>query len=785
MKNTEIIGLSSKQVIIRQKEHGYNIQASQKSSLWSIVLRQFGSPIIYILIFAVLISLFTGDYLNGAILSILIIINSVIGFTQEYHSARLATELNNLVKKVVLCLRDGKYQSIDTINLVKDDIIKLKLGDLVPADAIVVESNNLQINQSVLTGEVENIPKINSEQLLSGTAVSLGTATAQVTNIGAKTTFGRIASLTLNTHKKSEFTRTMAKLSSGFMVTGFVYLVGIFGLQLALGKVENWQTSLIFVLALTISIIPEALPIVTSLSLSTQAIKLGKLGLLVKHNTVLEDLGNMDILCTDKTGTLTQNKFEVITDSYSPKLLQVAQLLSIDSLESFEVAIQKYTKELSHIQSGQETVIEIPFNPKLRISAKKIGQVTYYHGSPVEILGLIKGQETQTKIQIQEAINQKENSGIKCLSYAVELGGQWEYLGAIYFADKLKPDTKTLIQKAKTLGLEIKILTGDSLAIATHIGLESGLIDKAASAISAELIDFDQSIDSLYLVVDSYAIIARCTPENKYRIIQALQSKKVVGYLGDGINDAPALKIAQIGLVVNTSSPIAKETADIIMTDANLHNLILSVEKGRSIFENINKYLKSTLSSSFGNFFTMGLLSLILPFNPMLGVQVIISNLITDLPLVSLASDRVSRKDIRKPKHQNLHRLILICVLLGLVSSIFDFIFVALNRGLPVGQIQTSWFLFSIMTELAILFSIRTRGFFLLAAAPKKTTILYSILALISSIIISVYLFQFIQIETISPLQVARLAGLTVGYFAVSEAVKFVYYRIYFNQATE
>jgi P-type Mg2+ transporter len=215
------------------------------------------------------------------------------------------------------------------------------------------------------------------------------------------------------------------------------------------------------------------------------------------------------------------------------------------------------------------------------------------------------------------------------------------------------------------------------------------------------------------------------------------------------------------------------------MTSKDLDSLIIGVLKGRGIYENINKYLKATLSSSFGNFFTMGLISLILPFNPMLGLQIILSDLITDLPLISLSNDSVSKKDIRKPKHQNLTRLILVCLVLGLVSSIFDFIFIAFNKHLGEGQVQTSWFFFSICTELLILFSMRTKLAFWKGSKPKTKTVIYSFLAFLTTIVISSYLFKFIGIQTIEANQIINLCGLALSYFFVSEFVKIVYYRVY------
>jgi P-type Mg2+ transporter len=769
-------GLTNTQAQKLLIQYGPNSTTNNQSSILQIILNQFKNPIIYLLLATALVSILTGDVVSSVVLGVLIVINTLIGFAQEYQSAKLADKLQNLIKKETLCLRDGQFSLIPCRDLVPGDIIKLALGDVIPADCEVVESCTLMVDESTLTGETATVERKVGQNLFGGTNIGAGTTTCIVTKTGSSSNLGNITNLALNTTKKSEFNESMSKLSRGFIIIGFVFLIGIFGLHLILGKVENWQDTLVFVLALTISIIPEALPIVTSITLSSQALKLGKKGLLVKHSTVLEDLGNMDIFCSDKTGTLTQNAFVVVPQEYSPDLVQAAGLVNINGFDSFALAINEYFK----FQNLHNDFTIIPFDPKTRISGIVFERgITFWQGSCREILAKVNNLDQTQKDLIILELDQAETQGQKCLCLAKEKGGQCEYLGTILFQDELKADAKELIQKCKDLKVDLKILTGDSLNVATHIGLQSGLINSKIQTISAESVDFTTPSDILFAQLQQYKIIARCTPAQKFQIIQCLQKKLVVGYLGDGINDAPALKAAQIGIVVDTSSAIAKETADIIMTGKDLNSLILGIQKGRSVYENINKYLKTILSSSFGNFFTMGLLSLILPFNPMLGIQVILSDLITDMPLISLSNDNVDPKDISKPKHQNLARLVLICFILGLISSVFDFIFLALNQSLETGQIQTSWFFFSIVTELLIIFSIRSRKFFLLATQPPKISIVYCLLAFAVSVLISTTLFSYMNITTIGLKQVGFLTALGLAYFAVSETVKVIYYKVY------
>jgi P-type Mg2+ transporter len=773
-------GLTNIEANIKLKQFGPNKISKIKQNILTLILEQFKNPILFLLIIATVFSFFTGEILNSIILIILITINSIIGFTQDYNSHQLAKKLESLIKKETLTLRDNDYQYILSENLVPGDIIKLKLGDLVPADLIVIESNSLFIDESTLTGETININKNQNDLLYSGTHIIKGHGIFKVDKTGSNSAIGNISNLALNTKKESEFSKAMAKLSRSFFITAFIFLISIFSLHFLLGKIDNLNTTLVFILALTISIIPEALPIVTSLTLSSKAYELGKKGLLVKRSQVLEDLGNMDIFCSDKTGTITQNQFKVVEDKYNIELQKYSLILAQDSNDSFDKAILKY---FSNQITNQETNFEeIPFDPLLRISGRKYSNFTIWHGSSKEIINKTNLDQNQKEELIIYNEN-KEQEGIKCLAYALENNNNVEYLGSIYFADTLKDDADELINRCNQLHVALKILTGDSYNIAKHIGYQAKLINNDNQIKEASSLNFeDQEI--LYIQIMSLKIVARCTPEQKFKIIKALQTKKVVGYLGDGINDAPALKASQIGIVVNTSSDIAKETADIIMTNTDLQSLIVGIENGRKVYENINKYLKATLSSSFGNFFTIGLLSLILPYTPLLGIQIIISDLITDFPLISISKDNVSKKDIRKPKHQNLTRLILICLLLGLISSLFDFIFLAINKDLPVPQIQTSWFLFSILTELVIIFSIRTKKPFFKATRPEKMIIFYSIIAFIISIFIATFAFKYINIATISMQQTFILIGLSLGYFTISEIVKVIYYR-HFNTSYE
>jgi P-type Mg2+ transporter len=765
-------------------KHGYNQIQKTKNTAFLILLSQFKSPIVYLLIIAAVITFVVGDYISSVVVSVLIIVNSAIGFRQEYVANNLFQSLQNLTTQTTLVIRDNQESRIDSKFLVPGDIIKLKKGDLIPADSMIIEQNNLTIDESVLTGETLPISKSNEDKIFSGSSISSGNCIAKIELTGQNTSFGEISTLAQKTPKKSEFTASMNRLTKGFIIVGVVFLVVIFGLHFALGKVQSWSETLLFVLALTIGLVPEAMPIVSSLALAHQSIKLAKKGLIIRHQTALEDVGNMDILCSDKTGTLTENKITVVEiDPIGDELGIVATNLASGGSDNIDTAITNYFQTNTDNQKTLLTlpIQEIPFDPEIRMSAKVFEEnsveVTYWKGSSQEILAKCG---IQNKSEIYQNILKQEEQGIKPVSFAKEINSVTAYIGTLYFEDKVKANSKELIQKLHSNNVLLKIITGDSLGVAVNVGTQIKLIEDRSEAITASDLDFTNP-SKLNFQVNNYKIFARATPIQKFKIIEALQQNSVVGYLGDGINDVPALKLAQIGIVVETASDVAKSTADIIMTKPDLNILLTSVLAGRSVYENVNNYVKENLSSNFGNFFTMGLLSLVLSFQPMLAIQVLINSLIMDLPLMTFAGDNVAPDQIRKPKHQNIIRLVLVCIIIGLVSSVFDFIFVALNRSLPDGQIQTSWFAFSGFTTICLIFSLRTKKVFWKAPKLNLNMILWSIFGVVSTIWISVIGFGYINIVVIDSTQVFKLLGLTLCYFVVSELTKKIYYNHFKN----
>ena len=425
--------------------------------------------------------------------------------------------------------------------------------------------------------------------------------------------------------------------------------------------------------------------------------------------------------------------------------------------------------------------MEQPFDPIKKYSTRVFKDFEIYKGAPEELLKISNFSIIKQKNKLEEIQIKSAKEGLRVISIMIKKEGVMEYLCTVYFFDNLKPDSEEIVKQAKKYNLEIKILTGDSFEVARSVAQKINLVNKnqtETKVILANDLDYNNP-ENLSQEVLKYNCFARCNPIQKLQIIEALQKTKTVAYLGDGINDIPALKLATVSIVVNSASDIAKETSDIILIKPDLLAIIEGIKSGREVFENINKYIKQSLCGSFGNFFTIGLISLIINFQPMLSIQILITNLITDLPTLQLAGDSVPASEIRKPKHQSIPRLLIFILLLGIVSSVFDFVIFAFWKDQTPGIIQTSWFLYSILAELFLIFAIRSKKSILKTPLPSKSFILTWILTVIVAVYIAISGFKLINIQTISILDLLKILGISLIYLITTEIVKYFIYKFY------
>ena len=807
-------GLSSLQAEERIATAGYNEITANKVQWWEIAIRQFKSAFIYLLLIAAAIVFAIGEYLDAGIILGFVIINAALGFYQEYKSEQALRALQQFITPKARVKRDSRWHTIDSRNLVPGDIIRLETGDAVPADVRILSMHNLVVNETTLTGESVPVPKrpdtltaepesvYDSHNLcFSGTSVVGGEAIALVLETGAHTSMGTIARLTVETTKESEFSKGIERFSRFILRMILVTLVFIFVANLLIkGESVDLTELVVFSIALVVSVVPEALPVVTTVSLSQGALQLAKQGVIVKRLTAIEDIGSIEILCSDKTGTLTENVLQVTETSPGahPGLLYYASLTVAETEEKsepFDIAIMQAGKERQPSESSPpERLAEIPFDPQRRMNAVLVRDhtqtVMIVRGAPEEVIHLSSSLSEPDKAALAAWLSEKGRAGERTIAIAKRVlppgtagitqedEQDLEFLGALAFTDPIKPSAYSAVEKAKELGVSIKIITGDSSEVAGAVGVRIGLLDDPTRVLSGSAL-MAMPPDKREQAVREHAVIARVTPEQKYEIIRILQSSFTVGFLGEGINDAPALKLAGVSLAVDSAADIAREAADIILLKKDLEVIIEGIRSGRAVFANTVKYLKATLASNFGNFYALAIASLFISFLPMLPLQILLLNLLSDFPMISIATDTVDAAELTRPKKYEIKEIVLIATLLGVVSTVFDFMFFAVfvNQGADI--LQTNWFMGSVLTELAFLFSIRTKLPFYKASRPSTVVLALTGFAGAMAIVLPYTIFGQTAFHFIPPttVQLGIIFGLVGAFFVCAELVKNFYYR--------
>jgi len=817
-------GLSENEALKRLEKFGKNEVITKKITAFEIFLRQFKSPLIYLLFIAVIISLFLKEINDAIIILIILLINSFLGFYQEYRSEKILEKLKKFLVNKAKVRRDGKIKIIDRNLLVKGDIVILEEGDIVPADLRVLKVNNFSVDEEILTGESVPVRKTSEVQeekinqiyeaknlVFAGTLVVGGSSEGIVIATGKESTMGEIVKLITETKRKSIFEENTEKLSKFILKVVLVTLLIIFIINLFLKKgTIDFSKLLLFNIALAVSVVPEALPLIVTLTLSGGAYKMAKKGVVVKRLSSVQDLASVDILCTDKTGTITENILEIkeIYPAENQKKWLLFALLASEYLEGKEVVFEPFDKAIYQKSSSEirndilnyKRIWNIPFDPNRRrnlvVVKNENKTLLIIRGAPEEIINLAN------KIFINGSINDFSNenknkelekiSKIGQLGYRVLAVGYKEieekesysfddekdiiYLGFASFIDPLKPTAKSAIIEAEKLGLKIKILTGDSKEVAETVAKEIGLVKTGQKVFTGNELD-QMSEKEFSKAIEKGVVFARVSPVQKYKIIEKLKEKYSVAFLGEGINDAPALKITDVGMVVDSAADVSKEVADIVLLKRDLKVITECINEGRKALTNTLKYIKYTLIGNFGNFYTMATISLFIQFLPMLPVQILLLNLLSDLPLVSVVTDKVDYKEIDKPQKYDFHELTNVCIFLGLVSTVFDFIFFAVFFPLGEELLRTLWFVASVLTELAIIYSIRTKFFFLKGGLPSLPLMIISLLAFLITILVSFTnlgsIFHFVS-PPISNLFIIII--LVILYFFTTEFVKLIYY---------
>ena len=805
-------GLSDKEAQDRLKVYGFNEVKPHTITFFDIFLRQFKSPFFYLLFIASIIAFLMGELVDALVVLVFIAINVTLGFLQEARAEKAVLLLRKYLYSRVRVLREGTEKLIDKKFLVPGDIVLLEAGDVIPADLRILKEQNLLVDESVLTGESSPVSKTSDPLLekakelfeaknivFAGTSVASGKTRGIVIGTGKETSLGEITKLVSETRRESAYEKSLLSFSKIILEIVVVTITFLFLTNVFIRGTENFFDFLFFCIALIVSILPEALPLVITFNLSKGALKMAKEKVVVKRLSAVEDLGDIEILCTDKTGTLTENKLKLdkISSSEKEKCLLYGLFSSfyaekeIDSNQnSFDTALFEAAPEnIRETVKKARVISEIPFDSvRLRNSVlveDKNKRVLIVKGAPEAILKISSNFEDGFK---KEDVEKEGREGKRTLavafkefdksSYAEEDEKDLTFLGYFSFSDPIKKTAKSAINLARKLGLTIKVLTGDSKEVAGAVAKEIGLIDDPRKVVLGETLDSLVKED-FKEACEEFSVFARVSPETKYNIVRILQEKYEVGFLGEGINDAPALKLANVAIAVQEATDISRGVSDVVLLKKDLRVIVEGIRNGRNIFSNINKYIKCALASNFGNFYSIAVISLFITFLPMLPIQILLGNLLSDFPLIAVATDAIDVEELRKPKLYQLNKVIFLIMALALVSTIFDFIFFSIFHNYQPAIIQTLWFIESILTEILLIFSIRTRHLFFRTKRPSFTLMALAVVDAIFIVTLPFTNFGHEFFHFVSPPMTGLLIvfSLLCGYFVVSEAVKLIYFR--------
>ncbi len=805
-------GLMTKDAIKRSSLIGYNqIAASKKRHPFIKFLSYFKDPLILVLMGAALISGATGGTRSMIIILTMILLSVLLNFYQEHKSNKAADKIARRIAIRSQVLRDGKQQEIDTKYIVPGDIIFLSAGDIVPADGRIIKANDFYLNESSLTGESLPVEKDMDKNfvIFSGTNVISGFGQFLITSIGLNTEFGQIAQKIIRPEVENSFEKGLK--SFGFLIIRVIAVIVaiIFLINSFLDK--GLFESFLFALAVAVGVTPELLPMIMSVNMSRGAMRMAKNGVLVKRLNSIPTFGSMDILCTDKTGTLTQDKITLIKHldifgNDSPEVLRVAYINGY-----FETGIKSVLDEaiLQHEHLDVldcKKIEELPYDFNRKRSSiiyEKDGNFTMVtKGAPEEIFKISSFYLDGKKIKpitaeiiktVAKLYDELSGEGLRILAIAeknikekkdcYEMSEEKDLVlrGLMAFYDPPKDDVKETLVFMKEHGVDIKILTGDSALVTKKICEDLNLEIKGI--ITGDELDLNNLGDEeIFKKINNATICARLSPSQKEKIIIELKRNGlVVGYLGDGINDAPSLKVADVSISVDNAVDVAKETADIILLQKGLKELMEGVIEGRKTFGNTMKYLLMCLSSNFGNMFSLIGASLFLPFFPMTASQILLNNFIYDTSQLSIPSDNVDPEYLKKPKHWNMNFIKKYMIVFGPISSVFDlltFYILYAVFHLDVATFQAGWFIESLATQTFVIYIIRTQKIPFLQSRPSK----YLVMTTVGAVLLGFLLTQkgIGELFGFSPLPwyaLLTIAGLVIVYLMIVEIVKQIFYK--------
>ena len=821
-------GLTSAEAARRLSQYGLNAlkQPLQRAVVLQF-LTHFRNPLVLVLLAASAISALTGDAAGALIIGLIVVMSVTLDFVQAYRAGRAADQLALQVAVMATVLRDGKPCERPVIALVPGDVVLLSAGNLIPADAVLLEANDFFVNQAQLTGEPYPVEKKApspaqalthkeapdlwaldaQDRIFMGSSVVSGSATAQIGRTGSESAFGQIALSLADQVPPTAF--EVGTRRFGMLIMRLTFLLVLFTLLVNLALHRSVLESFLFAVALAVGLTPELLPMVVSVTLTRGALRMAAMKVIVKRPSAIQDMGAMDVLCTDKTGTLTEARIrlERHVDAQGRDSAQVLALAYLNSY--FESGLKSPLDDaiLAHEEidvSDWRKVDEVPFDfERRRVSVlveRANARRLVVKGAPEDILRLctryqnqagdIVGLDTATRANINTLFDGLGEEGFRVLGIAwrdvaldhphavVSDEIELVFAGFAAFLDPPKASAGDALRAMASSGVAVKIVTGDNERVTRHVCTQLGIrIDGVLTG--ADLSAMND--DALRVRAEQVNLFCRVNPSQKNRIILALKARgHVVGYLGDGINDAPSLHTADVGISVEGAVDVAKQAADMVLLERDLMVLHQGILEGRRTFGNVMKYIMMATSSNFGNMFSMAAATLFLPFLPMLPLQILLNNLMYDVSEITLPLDHVDAEDLANPKRWDMGFIRNFMLTIGPISSLFDFLtFYLLIHWFNAQEslFRTGWFVESMATQVLVIFVIRTRRN-PLRSRPHAWLLMTSL-----AVVFTAMLLPFTPLAPylgFTPLPLSffgLLAGLLVAYLGMVEGGKQWFYK--------
>ena len=779
-----------------------------------LFIRQFTSPLVLLLLIAVILSGIVGETSDMLIILFILIATGLLSFFQELNAGRAVEKLQQLIHPIATVMRDGKSVDIKTTDVVSGDILILNAGDIVPADCRIVESGQLFVNESSLTGEsypVEKKPGQTDEKsptaaksncLWKGTNIVSGTAKAIAVNLGKDTFLGQMQK-SLQHHTQTVFEKGIKRF--GYFLLRITLVLSAIVLVVNLFFHKPVFDSILFSLAIAVGMAPELLPAIMTLSMTAGAKSMLKKKVIVKKLSSIFNLGEVNVLCTDKTGTITEGSVRVRqiinADGNNDQNSTRLAFLNAYFQSGFTNPIDDAIKALSLTTANWQKLDELPydFNRKLlSVLVKKENEtILITKGAVKNILRIcdqyarndsISALDNARKDQLEKKFEQYSQDGLRVLAIAtknlnasaIKPGdeGQMIFLGFILLEDPLKEGVKQSIEKLEKINVEIKIITGDNRYIAAYVARQLDL--DGSNVMTGDVVSSISKEDLAKKVLQTN-VFAEIEPRQKEDIIQAFQrAGMAVAYMGDGINDVGAIHAADTGISVEDAVAVAKESADFVLLEKDLGVLADGMYEGRRSFTNSMKYILIVTGAIFGNMFSMAGASFLLPFLPMLPKQILLTNLISDFPYLAISSDNIDEEQLQRPAKWNLKMIRSFMIVFGIHSSIFDFLtfyvmffYFKLNES----AFQTSWFIESIITEILILFVVRSRRPLLKSKPGNMLTIIGAISVIITILLTLPPLAALLGFSIAHSKQVIAILIILILYVITADVLKIVFFR--------